>query len=66
MEIIVNGEGRQVPNGYTAAQLVNDLGLTGRRVAMEVNLEIVPRTHYPDHVLSEGDRVEVVQAIGGG
>ncbi len=66
MKIIVNGEERQVADGYTAAQLVEDLGLAGRRLAMEVNLDIVPRSAYPEHAFKEGDRIEVVQAIGGG
>ncbi len=66
MEIIVNGSQREVPPGYTAQQLVEDLGLAGRRIAMEVNREIVPRSDYPARVLNDGDRVEVVHAIGGG
>lgn len=66
MKIYVNGEEREVPDGCTAAQLVETLGLTGRRLAMEVNREIVPRSRYEQHPLQPGDRVEVVHAIGGG
>ncbi|MDH4275217.1 MAG: sulfur carrier protein ThiS [Gammaproteobacteria bacterium] len=66
MEIVVNGEARAVQSGYTAAQLVAALDLTDRRIAMEVNREIVPRSQYANFVFSAGDRVEVVQAIGGG
>lgn len=66
MEIIVNGEQRQVPNSYTAAQLVEAMGLSGERIAMEVNLEIVPHSTYESHVLQPGDRIEVVHAVGGG
>ena len=66
MEIIVNGEPRQVPDTYTAAELVEAMDLTGKRIAMEVNLEIVPRSTYGAHRFQPGDRVEVVQAIGGG
>ena len=66
MQIQVNGENREVADGYTAAKLVEDMGLVGKRVAMEVNLEIVPRTTYEGHILKEGDRIEVVHAIGGG
>ncbi len=66
IEIVVNGECRRVPAGFTAAQLVESLGLAGRRIAMEVNGEIVPRSTYPRHRFQPGDRVEVVQAIGGG
>lgn len=66
MDIIVNGEPRQVADGMTAAQLVEAMGLAGQRVAMEVNLEIVPRSTYPEHRLQAGDRVEIVHAVGGG
>jgi sulfur carrier protein len=66
MEIIVNGEQRQVPDTYTAAQLVEAMGLSGQRIAMEVNLEIVPRSTYESHSLQPGDRIEVVHAVGGG
>ena len=66
MEINVNGESRKVPEGYTAAQLVSDMQLEGRRIAMEVNLEIVPRSTYANHSLQPGDRIEIVHAVGGG
>ncbi|MDH5408522.1 MAG: sulfur carrier protein ThiS [Gammaproteobacteria bacterium] len=66
MEIQVNGETQSVPDGYTAAQLVSDMGLQGRRVAMEVNLEIVPRSSYENHTLQAGDNIEIVHAVGGG
>ena len=66
MEIFVNGAARQVPDNYTAAELVEALGLAGKRVAMEVNREIVPRSDYPAHCLQPADKVEVVHAIGGG
>ncbi|WP_127478544.1 sulfur carrier protein ThiS [Sulfurivermis fontis] len=66
MKIHVNGEAREVPDSYTAAQLVEAMNLTGKRIAMEVNLEIVPRSRYATHRFQPGDKVEVVQAIGGG
>jgi sulfur carrier protein len=66
MNIYLNGEARQVPDNCTAAQLVDELGLSGRRIAMEVNLEIVPRGGYEAHRLQPDDRVEIVHAIGGG
>ena len=65
-EIVVNGEKRAFPAGKTLADLVGELGLEGKRVAVEVNEEIVPRSRYAEHVLNGGDRVEVVAAIGGG
>ena len=66
MQILVNGEPRSVAPGLTAAQLVELLELGGRRLAMEVNREILPRSQYAGHELRDGDRVEIVQAIGGG
>ena len=66
MEIIVNGSPRDVPNGYTAEKLVDALALAGKRIAMEVNQEIVPRSTYAKHVFSPGDHIEIVHAVGGG
>jgi thiamine biosynthesis protein ThiS len=66
MEIMVNGESRQIADGSTAAVLVADMQLAGKRIAMEINREILPRSQYDSYVLQPGDRVEVVHAIGGG
>lgn len=66
MDIIVNGNTHSVPEDYTAAQLVEALALGGRRIAMEVNEEIVPRSQYPHHRFTQGDRIEIVHAVGGG
>ena len=66
MEIIVNGTPQQVSDDYTAAQLVESMDLIGKRIAMEVNEEIVPRSGYSGHRFTDGDRVEIVQAVGGG
>ena len=66
MEITVNGQQQVVPEAYTAAQLVDAMGLAGQRIAMEVNLEIVPRSVYAQHMLHAGDRIEIVHAVGGG
>ena len=66
MKIYVNGEARTVDDGFTAGALLENFGFAGRRVAVEVNREIVPRSEHTGFRLSEGDRVEVVQAIGGG
>jgi sulfur carrier protein len=66
MEIIVNGEPRKLPDGTTAAQLVNMLELAGRRYAMEINGEIVPKSTHAARELEPGDRVEIVHAVGGG
>jgi len=66
MEILVNGASREVPEGTTMAQLIEMLGLTGRRLAVEVNREIVPRSTFETHRVQPGDRIEIVHAIGGG
>ncbi len=66
MQITVNGKLSDVPTQYTAAQLIASLDLAGKRLAMEVNMEIVPRSTYAEHQFSNGDRVEIVHAIGGG
>ena len=66
MDIILNGEPRQVPGGLTAAGLVELLGLAGRRYAMEVNGELLPKSAHAGHRLAAGDRIEIVQAVGGG
>jgi sulfur carrier protein len=66
MHIVVNGESREVNDGLTAWQLIELLGLTQGRLAMEVNREIVPRSTFDTHRLQPGDEVEIVRAIGGG
>ena len=66
MRIQLNGESFELPDGETVAGLLARRELAGRRVAVELNLDIVPRSQHADTVLKEGDQVEVVHAIGGG
>ena len=66
MKIVLNGENTEVSEGASIQALVEQLALTGRRIAVEVNEEIVPRSEYEAHQLAPGDQVEVVHAIGGG
>jgi sulfur carrier protein len=66
MKIQLNGESRDIPEGSTALKLVELLELNGKRLAMEINREIVPRSLYVDTLLHEGDQIEIVHAIGGG
>ncbi|HET7370273.1 MAG TPA: sulfur carrier protein ThiS [Gammaproteobacteria bacterium] len=66
MQIFLNGDSAEYPDNLTATQLVERLELGGRRIAMEVNGEIVPRSRYTEHTFQPGDRVEIVHAIGGG
>jgi sulfur carrier protein len=63
--IVVNGEQSVVPAPCTVAALLERLGVTGR-IAVEINGEIVPRSQLGDHALNDGDRIEIVRAIGGG
>jgi thiamine biosynthesis protein ThiS len=62
----VNGEARQVPEDLTLACLMDRLQLPADRVAVELNLEIVPRNLWNETTIREGDRLEVVQFVGGG
>jgi sulfur carrier protein len=66
MQILLNGESFDVRDGTTLAGLTGMLDLGDRRYAIEVNGELVPRGDHPGHVLQPSDRVEIVQAIGGG
>jgi sulfur carrier protein len=66
MKIQLNGNSKHFDNVVTAAQLVEHLGLQGKRIAMEVNQEIVPRSSYESFQLNENDRVEIINAVGGG
>lgn len=66
MKITVNGEEKSFGEPTTVAQLLAAMTLSDRRVAVEVNLEIVPRSEHHQFTLNDADRVEVVKAIGGG
>ncbi len=66
MRIVLNGEPQTLSDVLTVTQLLAHMGLTGRRVAVEINKEIVPRSRHPEHRLQQDDRIEVVFAIGGG
>ena len=66
MTITFNGEVHQTRDNVTVAELLAELDLEARRVAVEVNLELAPRSQHANRVLCEGDRVEVVTLVGGG
>ena len=66
MDIQLNGQARTLAAAATIADLLGIEGLAERRVAVEVNGTIVPRSQHATHVLGEGDKVEVVHALGGG
>jgi sulfur carrier protein len=66
MNIFLNGESEHLPDNATADDLVARLDLAGRRIAMEINGEILPRSQYAEHAFKPDDHVEIVHAIGGG
>jgi sulfur carrier protein len=66
MDITVNGEPKQVDDGATVAALLQTLGLDARHLAVERNLELVPRAEHAHTALRAGDRLEVVTLVGGG
>ncbi len=66
IEVVINGQPRTVAVGITVEALIGELGLGDRRVAVERNLEVVPRAQHATTVLTAGDRLEVVTFVGGG
>jgi thiamine biosynthesis protein ThiS len=66
IDISVNGKPMRVPTGSTLAQLLSGLGLDRRRVAVELNLRVVPRAEHEGLRLNHGDKLEVVTFVGGG
>jgi sulfur carrier protein len=66
VKIILNGQEKPLVGPLTVAALLQEMGLSERRVAVEVNREIVPRSRHGEVQLKDNDRVEVVFAIGGG
>jgi len=66
IELVVNGEPREVPTGTTVAGLLVQLKMQPRLVAVERNRDLVPRGQHADCKLEEGDRIEIVTLVGGG
>jgi sulfur carrier protein len=66
MNIVLNGEARRLEEAITLRGLIESLELTGKRLAVEVNEEVVPRSQHAEFRLCNGDHVEIVHAIGGG
>ena len=64
--ISINGAARQLHDSTHIAALIEKMGLTGKRIALERNGEIVPRSSYATQQLADGDKLEVVVAVGGG
>ena len=66
MWLLLNGERREVADGSSLAQLIETLGLTPERIAIELNQSVVRRSEWSTTELKEGDRIEVVHFVGGG
>jgi len=64
--IVVNGEATPVPEGATLSDLLGQLDLGGRRVAVAINRDVVPRSCYAERILDPGDHIEILEAVGGG
>lgn len=64
--IVLNGKNQQIHNNSSVEQLLRTLNLENKRLAVEINEQIIPRSSFGDYILNEMDKVEIVQAIGGG
>jgi thiamine biosynthesis protein ThiS len=64
--VTINGEPRELANPATVAELLAQLEMPARGIAVEVNLQIVSRTRFAEYVLADGDRLEIVSLVGGG
>ncbi len=66
MNITINDDTHSVPSGFTIADLLEQLGMKSKYVAVERNLELIPRAEHSDCLLVEGDKLEIVTLVGGG
>ncbi|MCP3851861.1 MAG: sulfur carrier protein ThiS [Gammaproteobacteria bacterium] len=66
MKILLNGEPKEVADSCSVMNLLTEMGIIGQRLAVEVNEEIVSKSRHTEYQFSEGDKVEIVNAIGGG
>jgi sulfur carrier protein len=66
VSLVVNGESRQFDHSISVTGLLQEMELAGRRLAVERNGEIVPRSRFNEEALADGDRLEIVVAVGGG
>ena len=66
IEIVVNGKGQAHPGPLSVEALIQGMALTGKKIAVERNGEIVPRAAHGATLLADGDRLEIVVAVGGG
>jgi len=66
VNLLVNGDSRSVPSDCTVAELIDALGFQKSRIAIAVNRDVVPRSEFATHQLAADDRVEILEAVGGG
>ena len=66
MQIIVNGEKKELAEGLTVKGLLDKSGIVANQVAVEVNLKIIPKAEFDKHVINQGDKVEIISFVGGG
>ena len=66
ISVSINGTARDLPQAISVAELIQDMQLGGKRIALERNGEIVPRSRFEQQMLADGDKLEIVVAVGGG
>lgn len=66
MTLYINGKASTLPDGTNVNQLIQQMDLAGKRIAIELNQEIISRSTYTEQILQNDDRIEIVNAIGGG
>lgn len=66
MRLVINGEEKEIQSGNNVEDLLRELDIDGRHIAVALNLEVIPRSRYAETRLKEGDKVEIVHAVGGG
>jgi len=66
MKVFINGKTIEVGNNLTAQQLLSEMGYKDKRIALEINGEVTPKSEYSNKIIVENDRVEIIVAIGGG
>lgn len=66
MKITLNGEARSIDDSIKLQALIDQLGYSGKRLAVEINKEIIPKSQHADYIIKDGDNIEIVHAIGGG
>lgn len=66
MQVLINGESQALDRAVSVAKLLEQNGLAGKRIAVEINESIVPKSQHAERMIEEGDRIEIIHAIGGG